>query len=131
MESPKTSVFFIATSPEVSALFGRVESAFRACSLTENDVSLENAPHCPECEIGLADDIPARDAELLVGQIEHAMREINQRFGLLSAHRVLAHPSKEQVDKFIALVQVADSSALVNVLDAEVIAFLREYLRDS
>ena len=59
------------------------------------------------------------------------MREINRRFGLLSAHRVLRHPSKEQVDKFIALVQVADSSALVNVLDAEVIAFLREYLRDS
>lgn len=118
-------------SPEAPELFGNVESGFRECALAESEVSLENAPYCSECEISLADDIPERDSELLVGQVEHAMREINRRFGTMSARRVLSHPSKEQLDKFIALVQVADSSALVNVLDAEVIEFLRDYLKGS
>ena len=33
-------------------------------------------------------------------------------------------------DRFVTLVQVADPSALVNVLDDEVVAFLRQFMRN-
>ena len=44
---------------------------------------------------------------------------------------MIAHPTKEQLDRFVGLVQVADPSALANVLDDAVVDFLREFLRQS
>ena len=43
--------------------------------------------------------------------------------------RVLAHPTKEQLDKFINLVQMSDPSALANVLDDEVVEFLSRFVQ--
>ena len=59
------------------------------------------------------------------------MREYNRRLGSYGVRQILAHPSKEQLDKFINLVQVADPSALANVLDDEVVEFLRQFMRSS
>ena len=68
--------------------------------------------------------------ELLGGAIEGAMREYNRRLGSQGVRQVLAHPTREQLDKFVNLVQVADPSALANVLDDGVVEFLRQFLRD-
>ena len=63
--------------------------------------------------------------------LERAMREYNRRLSSHAARLMLAHPSKEQLDKFVGLVQVADPSALANVLDDPVVEFLRGFLRRS
>ena len=67
-------------------------------------------------------------AELAFAALDRAMRAYNRRLGSHSARRILDHPTKEQLDQFVALVQVADPSVLANVLDDEVVAFLRRFL---
>ena len=69
--------------------------------------------------------------EMLFGAVERAMHEYNRRLGSYGVRQILAHPSREQLDKFINLVQVADPSALANVLDDEVVEFLRQFMRGS
>ena len=114
---------------EVRQLFQGVSSALKQCDALKDDLRLEQSPRCVSCSLTLEDEIPRRDAEVLFGAVEGAMRTYNRRLSSHSVRQVLAHPTKEQLDQFINLVQVADLSALANVLDDEVVDFLRRFLR--
>ena len=114
---------------EVPLLFRGVSSALKSCDVHEDDLQLEQSPRCVSCSLTLEDEMPRRDAEVLFGAVESAMRTYNRRLSSHSVRQILAHPTKEQLEQFINLVQVADPSALANVLDDEVIDFLRRFLR--
>ncbi len=116
---------------EVPRLFRGVSSAFKQCDVLKDDLQLDQSPRCASCSLTLDHEIPRRDAEVLFGAIEGAMRTYNERLSSHSVRQVLAHPTKEQLDQFINLVQVADLSALANVLDDEVVEFLRRFLRST
>ena len=115
---------------DIGQRFDDLAASIKSCSLADEELSLETEPHCDLCRLRLDENIPKRDAELLLWDTERAMREYNQRLSSYSARRVLEHPTKEQLDRFVTLVQVADPSSLVNVLDDDVIEFLRQFLRN-
>ena len=54
-----------------------------------------------------------------------AMCEYNRRLSSNLVHRVLANPSKEHLDKLMDVIQLGNLSSLSNVLDEEVLEFLR------
>ncbi|MCH8206946.1 MAG: hypothetical protein IH956_08070, partial [Chloroflexi bacterium] len=114
---------------EVSGLFEELTGALRTCPDATEDPSLDGVPHCEACRLRLEDGLPRRQAALLFGATARAMREYNRRLGSHAARQMLAHPSREQLDKFVGLVRVADPSALANVLDDSVVEFLRGFLR--
>jgi len=116
---------------EVPQLFRELSSAIKQCDVLKDDLQLEQSPVCASCSLTLDGLIPRRDAEVLFGAIDGAMRTYNRRLSSHSVRQVLAHPTKEQLDQFISLVQVADPSALANVLDDEVVEFLRRFLRST
>jgi hypothetical protein len=113
----------------VPQLFTEVAASFRECSIEAKELSLEDMPRCKSCLLSLDEEVPRRDAEALFGAATRAMREYNRRLGSRGVRQVLAHPTREQIDKFLNLVQVADPSALANVLDDEVVQFLRSFLQ--
>ena len=53
------------------------------------------------------------------------MREYNRRLSSNLVRQVLANPSKEHLDKLMDLIQLGNLSFLSNVLDEEVLEFLR------
>ena len=114
---------------DVPQRFKEVSDSIGTCTVEPDDLALDDAPHCPQCLLGLDDHLPRQEAEALFGTTAAAMRHYNRRLSSHSLRRILAHPSKEQLDKFISLVQVADPSALANVLDDDVVEFLRQFLR--
>ena len=116
---------------EVPRLFRELSSAIKRCDVLKDDLRLEQSPMCASCSLTLDGLIPRRDAEVLFGAIDGAMRTYNRRLSSHSVRQVLAHPTKDQLDQFISLVQVADPSALANVLDDEVVEFLRRFLRST
>ena len=111
---------------DVPDRFRELEASLRTCAGAMPP--LDVAPECQSCLLPLAEDVPRRQAEILVADTETAMREHNRRLSSHSARRILAEPSREQLDKFIDLVHVGDLSALANVLDDEVMEFLRQYV---
>ena len=115
---------------EVSQLFTAVTASFRTCPAGDGELSLEDVPCCRHCQLPLDEDVPREEAERLFGATQRAMREYNRRLSSRSIRRILAHPTREQLDKFINLLQVADPSALANALDDEVVEFLRQFMGD-
>ncbi len=123
--------------PELGGPFGadiperskEVGASLRACRLSEHGLALEDVPYCQACLLPLDEEVPASAVEQLLADLDAALREYNRRLGSYAAHQVLAGPSGEQLEKFIQLLHVADPSALGNVLDQEVVAFLRRFLR--
>ena len=116
---------------EVPQLFKDVTASYKICLPGQEKLSLDDAPYCRGCQLSLDQEVPRREAELLMGATERAMQKCNRRLSSHSVRQILAHPTREQLDKFVALVQVADPSALVNVLDDEVVGFLRRFLRSA
>ena len=115
---------------EVPQLSQEVAASIRVCTLGGNEPSIQDMPHCQVCQLPMGEETPRRDAESLFGAIEQAMREYNRRLSSHGVRQVLAQPTREQIDKFIDLLHVADPSALANVLDDEVVEFLRRFIRN-
>ena len=114
---------------EVSQLLEELRSFLRTCPVGDGEPSLDTRPDCRACGLPMSEEVPHQKATLLFVATEQAMREYNRRLGSHAVRRVLAHPTREQLDKFVNLVQVADPSKLANVLDDEVVDFLRRFLR--
>ena len=116
---------------EVPQLFSEVTDSFRTCASAEDVPALDDEPYCGECRLPLDEESPRRDSDRLFSAVEAAMGEYNRRLSSISVRQVLAHPTREQLDKFIDLLHVADPSALANVLDDDVVEFLRRFLRSA
>ena len=114
---------------EVPGRFADLMASIRACDSPEGEITLETLPHCQACLLPLSEEAPRRETDDLFRDVEIAMREYNRHLSSEGVRRVLADPTGEQLDKFISLVQVSDPSALANVLDDEVIRFLRAFVR--
>ena len=115
----------------VQQLFKDVSEGYRLCSLAEEDLDFSVVPYCQWCILPMNVIIPHRNAEQLSGDVSRAMREYNRRLSTYSAAQILDKSTQEQADKFIELVQVADPSALANILDDRVVEFLRQFLSPS
>ena len=114
---------------EVPQLFQDVVGSFRTCAVEVDESSLKAGPYCQACRLPLDEVVPRQEFSALSGAMERAMREYNRRLGSHAVRQVLAHPNKRQVDRFVDMLHVADPSALANVLDDEVVDFLRRFLR--
>lgn len=102
----------------------------RDCPASDEEPSLEDAPYCQSCMLPLDEDVPVREAESLYHAVEHAIAEYSRRLGSRGVQRILAHPTREQLDRFINLAQVSDLSSPANVLDDAVVEFLRRFMSD-
>ncbi len=80
------------------------------------------------CSLGLDEEAPRREADAAMDGVEMAMRGYSRVLGSHGASMVLANPTSAQLTKFVELVQVADPSALADVLNDDVVEFLRQFL---
>ena len=109
--------------------FAEIVRSLRTCDLQAHQISIEEAPHCEECHLPLNEAVPAREASRLGTELETAVREYNRRLGSEGVKRVLAHSSKENLEKFINVIQIGDIASLANVLDDDDVGFLRDFVR--
>ena len=79
-------------------------ASLRTCTVTDDEINLDSAPGCAECLLPLNEDVPRRDAALVIRDTDRAMRAYNRRLSAKGVRRVLAHPTRGQLDKFINLV---------------------------
>ncbi len=111
----------------VQSAYRDLPALLRHCG-ADDEPALDSMPRCQFCHLPLAEDVPKRVADELYDEMDTAMREYNRRLSSQAVRQVLANQSKEQLDKFIGLLQVADPSALEYALD-DVIEFLRQFMR--
>ena len=108
-----------------------VVGSLRSCSTAADQIRLETSPRCQMCSLGLDEEVPRREADAAMDGVETAMREYSRLLGSHGARMVLANPTSAQLTKFVELVQVADPSALADVLNDDVVEFLRQFLTNN
>ena len=117
-----------AVGVEVPSQFEDLAASVRSCDL-ESGLDLTSAPWCRQCQLPIDEDVPERQAQEIFGVMDASMREYNHRLSAQEVRQILAEGSSEQMEKFINLIQVADPSSLENVLDADVITFLKGFMK--
>ena len=100
-----------------------------ACAAGALEASLREQPRCPECNVTLADAPPAKEAARTVQELHRALATQQARLASEAVRRILARGG-QRIDQFLQIAQAADSAALAQVLDDELLAFLRDLLAE-
>lgn len=115
---------------DLPSRFQSLSGSLRTCSEKSQALPLADMPFCRSCELRLNHPPPEREAETLLRDLENAWRIQNRRLATLASRHILPQTPASSVDKLAKLVQTADLSSLANVLDDDVMAFLRSFARE-
>lgn len=91
---------------------------------------MDEQPTCSHCGLLLTADPPQREVERFLHQLKQALKEQHRRLSSEAIGRILAQSGERRIDQFIKVVQTSDLSSLANVLDDELVEFLRQLLRE-
>ncbi len=109
-----------------SALMARVTP----CSVDFRTLTLEAEPVCPQCQLSLTDATPKSEVERFLRDLEHALRDQQRRLASEAIRRVLARSDNNDVATFVQVVQTANVTALVDVMNPDLAAFIRRLLAE-
>lgn len=99
------------------------------CATTQ--VSLELEPTCSHCKLALTDEPPHKEVERFIHQLRQALKKQQRRLGSEAVRQILAQSGQRRIDRFIKVVQASELSPLVNLLDDELVDFLRQLLQEA
>jgi hypothetical protein len=117
-----------AVGVNIPPRFEDLAGSIRSCAF-DSDLGLDSVPWCQQCELPFDETVPQRQAHEIFGAMDASMREYNRRLSTLAVRQILADGSSHQMDTLIRLIQVADPSSLENVLDADIITFLKGFMK--
>ncbi len=111
------------------AQYDDLRRALESCSLEEALAeALSRAPACPMCGVTLADEPPAERARDVSRRLQHALRQQQNRLSGAAIRQILSQRKEEKVEQFLRVIQASDLRGLAELLDDDLVAFLREML---
>ncbi|GEM_PF-700961 len=114
---------------ELFSEYARLLEEVKPCSLWDGgEVSLEPEPTCASCRLVLTQEPPTREVDHFFSRLERALKQQQRRLSSEAIRQILAQGGWERVDQFIKIVQASDLSPLVNVMDDEMVGFIRRLL---
>ena len=90
--------------------------------------SLRSVTACPTCSVTLADEPPSTEVHEVTVRLRRALRQQQNRLSSAAIRRILSQGKGERVEQFLQVVQASDLHALAELLDEELVDFLRELL---
>jgi hypothetical protein len=106
-----------------------LRASLAACPLDDAlPESLQKTPSCPMCKLALADEPPRTAAADVLRRLERALRQQQARLSGAAIRRILSQQKGERIEQFLQVVQASDLRGLADVLDDELVAFLRTLL---
>ena len=99
----------------------------KPCPATK--VPVEEQPLCSYCGLTL-NATPPTEVEQFLDRLHQALREQHRRLSAEAIRQILSQVNESRVDQFIKVIQTSDLSSLANVLDDELVAFLRQLLAE-
>jgi hypothetical protein len=114
---------------EALAEYEQLPQRIGACLLSANlERELGEAPRCPACGISLNDEPSWEDVQRVKRRLERAVNQQLQRLSSKAVHQILAASGEARVEQFVQLVQASQARSLADVLDNELLGFLRRLL---
>jgi len=114
---------------EALAEYEEIPRRLRPCTVSPTlERELREAARCPVCGISMNDEPPWEDVQRLKRRLERALNQQLQRLSSKAVHQILAASSEARVEQFIQLVQASQARSLADVLDDDLLGFLRRLL---
>jgi hypothetical protein len=114
---------------EALAQYEQLPQRMGACLLS---ASLEREPgeaaRCPACGISMNDEPPWDDVQRMKRRLERALNQQLQRLSSKAVSQILTASGEARVEQFLQLVQASQARSLADVLDDELLGFLRRLL---
>lgn len=114
---------------ELVQRFLSIEQSIVVCITASKDIDLDVSPKCPECRLGLGEGPPSRELESFQRDLERALGEQNRRLSRMLVERILHQKVDQRLEDFLKILQASDLSALSDILNYELVVFVRELLR--
>ncbi len=114
---------------EALAEYEDIPRRVAACTLSPSLArELREAPRCPVCGISMNDEPPWEDVQRLKRRLERALNKQLQRLSSKAVGQILAASGEARAEHFLQLVQASQARSLADVLDDELLGFLRRLL---
>ncbi len=96
------------------------------CTTLERE--LRDGARCPVCGISLNDEPLWEEVQRVKLRLERALNQQLQRLSSKAVSQILAASGEARVEQFVQLVQASQARSLADVLDDELLGFLRRLL---
>jgi len=101
------------------------------CSVTSvTEVSVENQPFCIHCNLRFDSSLPLEDVRYLEKEVDKALRDQTRRFASEAIKPILSNSENDKVTRFLQIVQGSNIAPLINILDDDLIDFIRKFLAE-
>lgn len=107
--------------------YQRLRERLRPCPASE--VQMEEGPYCSLCHLGLLMTLPQGEVEAFLQGLQRALQGQLHRLSRRVIGRIVGQKST-RLERFIQAVQVSDLSGLAELLDEELLAFIRGLLEE-
>lgn len=86
---------------------------------------------CPACGLGLDQDAPVQRIDEILSRIERACARQMARLSSGALQQVLRRSNDARVERFLKVIQASQLSSLIDVIDDELVGYLRRFLVES
>ncbi len=100
-------------------------------SCPAREVSVPEQPRCPNCRLALDAEPPQAEVQSLLAELDSSLRQQQRRLSTEAIRRILSRSTEPRLDRFLKVVRASDLSALTEVLDDELVVFLRDLLAEA
>ena len=114
---------------EAIARYEELPGCIGACTLAlRQELELSQEARCPACGIALGQEPPWQEAEEVQHLLEKALSQQLQRLSSKAVRRVLVQSGEARIQEFLQVIQASQTQSLAQVLDDELLGFLRRFL---
>ncbi|MCH8346179.1 MAG: hypothetical protein IIC87_04510 [Chloroflexi bacterium] len=111
------------------ATYGKLMAETAGCPLV-GDVgeTLETDAVCPDCGLSLDQTAPTQRVDEVLSHIDRACHRQMTRLSSSAVQQMLRNSNDARVDQFLKVVQASQLSSLSDILDDDLIGYLRRFL---
>ncbi len=111
------------------ATYGKLMAETAGCPLAGSvEEMLETEAVCPDCGLSLDQTAPTQRVDEVLSHIDRACHRQMARLSSSAVQQVLRNSNDARVDQFLKVVQASQLSSLSDILDDDLIGYLRRFL---
>ena len=111
------------------ATYGKLMAETASCPLVGSvEEMLETEAVCPDCGLSLDQTAPTQRVDEVLSHIDRACHRQMARLSSSAVHQMLSNSNDSRVAQFLKVVQASQLSSLSDILDDDLIGYLRKFL---